>query len=75
MKEYELLEIEDMGFDQQTGKRNKARLYLGELDTTENDVYSLGPVDSTSVDSAQGKEEEESVDNLAIFDDFDEKSM
>ncbi|HAQ0229473.1 TPA: hypothetical protein IWN86_000514, partial [Enterococcus faecium] len=74
LKEYELLEIEDMGFDQQTGKRNKARLYLGELDTTENDVYSLGPVDSTSVDSAQGKEEEESVDNLAIFDDFDEKN-
>ncbi|MGM0211472.1 hypothetical protein [Enterococcus sp. AZ112] len=74
MKEYELLEIEDMGFDLQTGKRNKARLYLGELETTENDVYSLSPDGSTSEDSAQGKEEEKSATHLGSFDDFDEKN-
>ncbi|HHA4396975.1 TPA: replication initiator protein A [Enterococcus faecium] len=74
LKEYELLEIEDMGFDLQTGKRNKARLYLGELDTTENDVYSLSTDGSTSEDSAHGKEEEKSANHLGSFDDFGEKN-
>lgn len=74
LKEYELLEIEDMGFDLQTGKRNKARLYLGELDTTENDVYSLSTDGSTSEDSAHGKEEEKTANHLGSFDDFGEKN-
>uniref|UniRef100_UPI00359C3FA4 replication initiator protein A n=1 Tax=Enterococcus faecalis TaxID=1351 RepID=UPI00359C3FA4 len=73
LREYELLEIEDRGFDQQTGKRNKARLYLGELDATENDVYLLGVDDLPSADFAQEEEEEKITDNIGISCDFDEK--
>lgn len=72
LKEYELLEIEDMGFDVTTGKRKKARLYLGELDTTENDVYLLNE-ELTCADFAQREQEEESLDNSDNFSNFREE--
>ncbi|NBA54960.1 replication initiator protein A [Enterococcus hirae] len=74
LKKYELLEIEDRGFDQQTGKRNKSRLYLGELDTTENDVYSITVEDLPSADFTQREEEKNFVDNLEDLGDFNEKN-
>ncbi|EMF0203137.1 replication initiator protein A [Enterococcus hirae] len=73
LKKYELLEIEDRGFDKQTGKRNKSRLYLGELDTTENDVYSLGIEELPSADFAQEQEEGKNIDNTETSCHFDTK--
>ncbi|EOH8808517.1 replication initiator protein A [Enterococcus faecalis] len=72
LKDYELLEIEDRGFDEQSGKRNKARLYLGELDTTENDVYLLDT--DPSADFAHGEEEEGFTDKAKEIGNFDEKN-
>ncbi|WP_176745389.1 replication initiator protein A, partial [Enterococcus faecalis] len=72
LRDYELLEIEDRGFDEQSGKRNKARLYLGELDTTENDVYLLST--DPSADFAQGEEEEVCTDKAEKIDTFDGKN-
>lgn len=41
LSEYNLLKEQQMGFNPKTKKNNNNRLYLSELEVTENDIYSM----------------------------------
>ncbi|MGX2947127.1 replication initiator protein A [Enterococcus alishanensis] len=41
LEEFSLLKQQRMGFDKTTGKNKKNRLYLAELEVTENDIYLM----------------------------------
>lgn len=57
LENFGLLLQKDMGFNKQKGKYNANRLYLAELEVTENDIYLLEKFDSDNkenTDSQQG---------------------
>ncbi|EGO8395826.1 replication protein RepA [Enterococcus faecalis] len=57
LEEYGLLYQKQMGFNKQLGKNNPNRLYLAELDVTENDIYQLQSFDETmreNIDKSEG---------------------
>ena len=57
LEEYGLLYQKQMGFNKKLGKNNPNRLYLAELDVTENDIYQLQSFDETmleNVDKSEG---------------------
>ncbi len=47
LEEYGLLYQKQMGFNKTLGKNNPNRLYLAELEVTENDIYQLQTFDDT----------------------------
>ena len=46
LEKYGLLLQKDMGFNKNLGKQNPNRMYLAELNVTENDIYLLEKFDS-----------------------------
>ena len=57
LEEYGLLYQKQMGFNKTLGKNNPNRLYLAELEVTENDIYQLQTFDDTmqeNVDKSEG---------------------
>ena len=46
LEEFGLLLQKDMGFNKKLGKQNPNRMYLAELNVTENDIYMLEKIDS-----------------------------
>ncbi|PQG26550.1 replication initiator protein A [Enterococcus faecalis] len=57
LEEYGLLYQKQMGFNKTLGKNNPNRLYLAELEVTENDIYQLQTFDDTmqeNVDISEG---------------------
>ncbi|MEW4402251.1 replication initiator protein A [Enterococcus sp. AN402] len=57
LEEYGLLYQKQMGFNKTLGKNNPNRLYLAELEVTENDIYQLQSFDDTmkeNVDKSEG---------------------
>lgn len=57
LEEYGLLYQKQMGFNKTLGKNNPNRLYLAELEVTENDIYQLQIFDDTmqeNVDKSEG---------------------
>ncbi|EKB7620504.1 replication initiator protein A [Enterococcus faecalis] len=57
LEEFGLLYQKQMGFNKTLGKNNPNRLYLAELEVTENDIYQLQSFDDTmqeNVDKSEG---------------------
>lgn len=52
LEKYGLLLQKDMGFNKKLGKQNPNRMYLAELNVTENDIYMLEKFDSDNNQSA-----------------------
>ena len=55
LEEFGLLLQKDMGFNKKLGKQNPNRMYLAELNVTENDIYMLEKIDS---DNRQNDEDQ-----------------
>ncbi|EOH86301.1 replication initiator protein A [Enterococcus pallens] len=45
LQKYDLLKVKNMGYNKKLRKRNPNRLYLAELEVTENDIYELKELD------------------------------
>lgn len=56
LEEFGLLYQKQMGFNKQLGKNNPNRLYLAELEVTENDIYQLHSFDETMNENADKSE-------------------
>ena len=56
LEEFGLLYQKQMGFNKQFGKNNPNRLYLAELEVTENDIYQLHSFDETMNENADKSE-------------------
>jgi len=56
LEEFGLLYQKQMGFNKQLGKNNPNRLYLAELEVTENDIYQLHYFDETMNENADKSE-------------------
>lgn len=53
LEEFGLLLQKDMGFNKKLGKQNPNRMYLAELNVSENDIYMLEKFDSDNKQSAE----------------------
>lgn len=56
LEEYGLLYQKQMGFNKTLGKNNPNRLYLAELEVTENDIYQLQTFDDTMQENVDKSE-------------------
>ncbi|MCD5032953.1 replication initiator protein A [Enterococcus faecalis] len=69
LEEYGLLYQKQMGFNKQLGKNNPNRLYLAELDVTENDIYQLQSFDETmreNIDKSEGMKISTIFNNISL---------